>query len=200
MVSLPGKGPHWWDRDVDDEGIPLRADVRQAAHQVWPEACRHVRSLLGESAEAAELMEGAVVYISHYLDRNTVPPFSGHVPSLLNLHFWQELRRRSARLRRFRSVGSNGFEGLATAADWVDAVNRQLDFERLLPHLGQRSRRIIAMRGLGYGWNEIGRRLRIAASTARNGFWLEIRRAQAKLGLNFGTHAALCAGKGKRHR
>lgn len=199
MTSLPGKDPRWWDRDVDDRGIPLRADVRQAAHQVWPDACRRVRSLLGEGAEAAELMEGAVLYLSHYLDRNKVPPFSVHVASLLNLRFSQELRRRSARLRRFRSVvGSDGIESLAVAGDWVEEVNRHLDFEKLLSHLSQRNRRIITMRGLGHDWNEIGKRLRIAPSTARNGFWREIHQAQSKIGVNNETPGASYAAKGNR--
>jgi hypothetical protein len=136
---------------------------------------------LGESIEAAEMMEAAVLNISHYLDRNQAPLFSQPVAPLLSLRFWQVLRRRSARLRCFRSaVGSDGLESLAADGEWVEKVNRHIDFEKLLPCLSQRSRRIIAMRGSGKDWKEIGEKLSIATSTARNGFWHEVHQALSK--------------------
>jgi hypothetical protein len=181
MALSRDKRSCWWDRDVDDQGMPLRADVRQAAHQVWPDARRRVHSVLGESIEAAEMMEAAVLNISHYLDRNQVPLFSQPVAPLLSLRFRQELRRRSARLRCFRSaVGSDGLESLAGDGEWVEKVNRHIDFEKLLPCLTQRSRRIIEMRGSGKNWKEIGKALSIATSTARNGFWHEVHQALSK--------------------
>jgi hypothetical protein len=196
MTLSRDKGSCWWDRDADDQGRPLRADVRQAAHQVWPDARRRVHSVLGESMEAAEMMEAAVLNISHYLDRHQAPLFSQPVAPLLSLRFWQELRRHSERLRCFRSaVGSNGLESLAADGEWVEKANRQIDFEKLLPCLSQRSRRILALRGSGKDWKEIGKMLSIATSTARNGFWHEVHQALSKWtpGMDASTHCSKTA-------
>src|SRR6185312_10949911 len=47
----------WWDRDVDSEGKPIRADVRSAARDLWDYACEQARTFLGDASEAPELME-----------------------------------------------------------------------------------------------------------------------------------------------
>ena len=72
MGPIGTPSPQWWDRDVDDQGVPLRADVRLAASQFWSAACGRARHMLGDEAEAAELLEASLVQISHDLDRRQI--------------------------------------------------------------------------------------------------------------------------------
>ena len=183
MATDPGKGPLWWDRDADDSGVPIRTDVREAAHAIWRDACHRTRVILGDESAAPELIEAAVHHISGHLNRRgEAVPASANVASLLMLHFCQELRRLAGRLARIRSVGTTAdIEERAVSPIWIEEVERWIDIERLLPHLSERSCRIFRLRLLDHNWKQIGKLLGIAPSTARNAFWEDLRQAQAKL-------------------
>lgn len=182
MATIRKGGPQWWDRDVDDQGNPIRADVRQAAHELWPECCARMRATLDDIADAPELMESSVAHVSRHLNRAGAPLFSPNAKSLVGLHFCQELRRRAGKLRRIQPVGlDTELEGCAPASDWVEGVNRRLDFEKLSVYLSDRSSIIVVMRHLGHDWREIGEKLGIAISTALNYFRKNLREARARL-------------------
>ena len=161
----------------------IRPDVRQAAHEKWMEARNRARVALGDTAEAAELMEATVVHISHYLDRYHIPIFtSDNVPSLLMLHFRQELRRRVGKLRRTESIAEQDADHFPAPRDnWDEVVNERVDLQRLCLLLSKRSCAIMSMRLLGQSWEKIAEGLGISPYKARTGFWRNVREAKAKM-------------------
>jgi hypothetical protein len=176
MATFPDFGPMWWDRDVDDQGRPIRADVRQAAHGLWPEAVRRVRRMIFDPGEAAELIERFVLYTSHHLDRANVPASAANVRSLLSLCFSQELRRVAKRLGRITLIGDNiVVEALAVVEDWAERVNRHLDFEKITGYLRPRTRTLVVMRLEHHSWELIGTKLGGSPATLRKAFWKDLR-------------------------
>ena len=179
MGSSPDRPP-WWDREVDESGNAIRTDVREAARRIWGTVCARVRSILGDSSEAPELLEKVVASVSRSLDRNNVAP---HDPSGLLI---VEVRRSAQRLagRRRREPAVGGTSELAeslNAPDWSDAVDRRIFLERLVRALEEPNRAILRLRVVGYDWSEIGEILKVEPAVARKAFWKDVRRAQSQL-------------------
>ena len=175
MGSSPERPP-WWDREVDDSGSTIRTDVREAARRIWGTVCARVRSILGDSSEAPELLEKVVASVSRSLDRNNVAP---HDPSgLLIVEVRRSAKRLAGRRRREPAVGGTSelVESL-NAPDWSDAVDRRIFLERLVRALDEPNRAILRLRVVGYEWNEIGEILKVDPAEARTAFWKDVRRA-----------------------
>lgn len=182
MATIPDAGPMWWDRDVDDQGRPIRADVRQAAHQLWPEAVRRVRRTVSDPAEASELMEASVVQISQHLDRTNTPAFAPNIPSLLSLHFSQELKRRAKKLGRIKFIGDKAdIEQYAVVVGWADRIDRHLDFKKIIGYLKATSRTIVAMRLEEHDWKLIGAKMGESPASLRRAFWKDLRDVLSRL-------------------
>lgn len=175
MATNPDTDPMWWDRDVDDQGRPVRTDVRQAAHQLWPEAVKRTRRMISDPAEAAELIEISVVCISHHLDRKETPAFAENIPSLLSLHFSQELRHLAKKLGRIKLVGDNSaIEAFAVVEDWTERIDRHHDFEKAMGYFRPRMRILVYMRLELHSWELIGAKLGKRPATLRKEFWKEL--------------------------
>jgi RNA polymerase sigma factor (sigma-70 family) len=185
MATLPKQFPPLWDREFDHAGRPIRRDVRAAAHEIWKPACRRARSLLGHDADAGAMMEIAIAKVSHYLDRNQVPPSSTKVaPFLMRAFSWQ-VRSRYLLEQRVETVADlEKVAEKAAISDSIEAMNRRLDLDKVLRLLSPRGSRILLLRLADRSWKEIAKQLDVPESTARNSFWREIRQIQILLKLN----------------
>jgi hypothetical protein len=199
MVTKRNYRPLWWDRDVDDQGVPIRDDVRRAAQELWPTCCSRTRAKFGDTADAAELMEDTVSSVSRYLTKHRAPPFYPQAKSLVSLHFEQSLKRLARRLGRVVAVGLvPDLEALSAPSwDWVLEIHVWHDFEKLHDEVDDRGWIECAMRFLGHGWPEVAEKLGIAISTAKNHFGTQFKEGWARLNGRAGRPKTNGKGAGK---
>jgi DNA-directed RNA polymerase specialized sigma24 family protein len=172
----------WWDRDVDSEGKPIRADVRSAARDLWDYACEQARTFLGDASEAPELMETSVLQVSHYLDRRAAPLFERDAGALLVCAFYRGLRRHLSKLRRLELTAD-----VATlppprpGRSCPSKEDCRLDAERVLRKLSDRARQMFEFRKRGYDWEEVAAILNTSDGAARAEYSRELKRLKMKL-------------------
>jgi AraC-like DNA-binding protein len=173
----------WWDRDSDEEtGRPFRPDVREAAHRVWKWVACKTQEILGDPSDAAEVLESSVKIISRYLDKNNVPLHSADPGGLLTLACYRALHRLARRRRRIEFVGtSSELADILRVPDRHDEIDRRMFLKELARELDVENRGILRLRIAGYDWKEIGRMLGMSASTLRQGFWRDVRKAHLRL-------------------
>ena len=182
MASSESSLP-WWDREIDeDTGRPLRPDVRDSAHRVWKVVSGKAQEILGDSSDAAEVLESSIKSISRYLDKNHVPLHSADPDGLLIIACYRALRRLVRRRWRIELVGtSSDLAEVLGVPDWRDKIDRHLFLEELARALDLKNRGILRLRIAGYDWKEIARILGMGASAVRQGFWRDVRRAHIRL-------------------
>ena len=181
MAENARNAPVWWDREFDSLGRQIRADVRAAAHEIWPNACRQARALLGDVSEAPEVMEKVVVQVSRYLDRTGAGLFTQNTSGVLMCAFCRALRRYAMRLKRLQLVGGSAeLSQLRTAGNWSALVELWLELERLSRNVSDQTRAMVGLRLRGFDWKEIAGVLQITDTAARTAFWREVRRARLK--------------------
>ena len=181
MAEDARNAPVWWDREFDSSGRQIRADVRAAAHEIWPNACRRARALLGDVSEAPEVMEKAVVQVSRYLDRTGAGLFTQNTTGVLMCAFCRSLRRYAMKLKRLQLVGGSAeLAPRRTAQDWSALVELWLDLEKLGRDLSQKTRVMLRLRARGFDWKEVAGALHMTDTAARTAFWREVRRARSK--------------------
>jgi len=181
MAEGARNAPVWWDREFDSSGRQIRADVRAAAHEIWPNACRQARALLGDVSEAPEVMEKVVVQVSRYLDRTGAGLFTQNTSGVLMCAFCRALRRYALRLKRLQLVGGSAeLSQLRTAGNWSALVELWLELERLSRNVSDQTRAMVGLRLRGFDWKEIAGVLQITDTAARTAFWREVRRARLR--------------------
>ena len=170
----------WWDREINKDGMIIREDVRHAARDIWAKACRLSTTMAGDDTDALEIMEHCVTRVTRYLNDRNYAPFSQKTAGLLLVAFRRELLSRMARLRRTEPIETQVLED-TKAPDWATEVELRVDLEKFVAGLSERARTILAMRDAGHEWDEIAVELGVSASTAKNSFSVEVRRARALL-------------------
>jgi hypothetical protein len=166
---------------MDRFGRPIRDDVRSAGHQIWNEACRRTEAVLSDRTQAASLMEESVAQVSRYLDRVAAPRSSAK-NGLLLLAFSRALRRFAAKSSRLQFAG--GVADLCNVVidhSWGRHTDARLDLEIVVRMLSDRNATILALRRLGYSWEEVAQILDTSVAGARNGFWREVKEVRRRL-------------------
>jgi hypothetical protein len=182
MSTLSGKGPFWWDRELDSTGKPIRIDVRAAAREIWEEACQQTRALLGESCESGGLMERSVTQISRYLDRRAVTLSPENTERLLMFAFRRGLRRHAAKFRHIQLAGDiNEVSTSPSVRNCTSKEDCRLDAEKAARQLCQRARKMYQLRNAGFEWKEIAEMLNTTDAAARAEFSRELKRARQKV-------------------
>ena len=176
------EGLSWWDRDVDSEGNPIRADVRSAGRNLWEHAREQAHTFLGDASEAPELMETSVLQVSHYLDRRAAPLFERDASALLVCAFYRGLRRHLSKLRRLELTAD--LSTVPTPRPGRSCPSKEdcrLDAERVLRKLSDRARQMFEFRKGGYDWEEVAAILNTSDGAARAEYSRELKRLKMKL-------------------
>jgi DNA-directed RNA polymerase specialized sigma24 family protein len=160
----------------------IRADVRESAQKVWPKACCLAVSVLGDSTDAAEIMESCVARVSRYLDRRNAAPFTQHTAALLLVAFRNQLYSHAAKLRRTKPVGhTTELTEYVRDGAWHEKVDRQLELIDLVRHLSKRNLTILRLRSAGYEWKDVAMLLGTTAANVKNRFWRELQQLHSKI-------------------
>jgi RNA polymerase sigma factor (sigma-70 family) len=173
--------PVWWDREIDRDARPIRADVREAAQKIWKNACGLANTLLSDTAETAEIMEECVARVSQSLDSRSEAPYSQNTIALLWVSFRNSVLNRAAKRRREEPIADSEILEPVAARGSLEAIESQIDLEKLVRRLSARSRTVLILRYAGYDWKEIAALLRITIPAAKNNFRRELREAQMHL-------------------
>lgn len=181
-MASAGRASIWWDRDFDNTGRAIRADVRSAGKDIWEQACLKTIAVVADQGPAAELMENSVAQVSRYLDRIGAPEYS-EKHGLLMVAFCRGLRRYAAKLNRLEFVGGSG-ELVSRTSDegWVGQVNARLELARIVRKLSDQYGTVLMLRAAGYDWEDVGQMLGRSSTAIRIGFWREIKRIRRTSG------------------
>lgn len=171
----------WWDREIDREGRPIRRDVREAAVAIWANACSRTHAALGDATDAAEILEQCVSNVSRSLDSHNKEESSQNTIGLLWVSFRNSLLNRANRLRRQTPVGDSEMLEPLAATGSLEAIESQIDLERVVRKLSSRARTILVLRHAGYDWREIAALLQVTVPSAKSTFKRELRELQLLL-------------------
>ena len=182
-MGSSGHIPLWWDRETDDQtGVQLRPDVRESAHRIWRWVLFKAQEMLGDSSDAADVLEVSVRTVSRYLDKNNLILHSADPTGLLIVSAYRALQRVAKKRRRFELVGpTNDLAEALRAPDWRHEVDHRIFLKELAGQLEPTTRGLLRLRLAGYDWKEIAKMVGLTPDAVRMRFWRDVRKAHLRL-------------------
>ncbi len=154
--------PHFWIDGRNGDLHPVDGALLRAAEEVWPRVFQIVSDALNDGASAAELLEQVVHEIAKSQDEDKLPR-ELHAPrALLLTRLQQRLINHTIRERRITYVGSvrdleETFGASSTKNQDEQRVHQTILIAQVMALFDDKIRRLMALRLMGYRWNEIAR-------------------------------------------
>lgn len=154
--------PDFWIDGRNGDLHPVDGALLRAAEEVWPRVFQIVSDALNDGASAAELLEQVVHEIAKSQDEDKLPR-ELHAPrALLLTRLQQRLINHTIRERRITYVGSvrdleGSFGASSTKNQDEQRVHQTILIAQVMALFDDNIRRLMALRLMGYRWNEIAR-------------------------------------------
>ena len=167
--------PDFWIDGRNGELHPIDDALLRAAEEVWPRVFQIVSEALNDGASAAELLEQVVHEIAKSQDEDKLPR-ELHAPrALLLTRLQQRLINHTIRERRITYVGSvrdleGSFGTSGTKNQDEQRVHQTILIAQVMALFDDNIRRLMALRLMGYRWNEIARLIGEPTGTLRERF------------------------------
>ena len=167
--------PDFWIDGRNGELHPVDGALLRAAEEVWPRVFQIVSEALNDGASAAELLEQVVHEIAKSQDEDKLPR-ELHAPrALLLTRLQQRLINHTIRERRITYVGSvrdleGSFGASSTKNQDEQRVHQAILIAQVVALFDDNSRRLMALRLMGYRWTEIARLIGEPTGTLRERF------------------------------
>jgi hypothetical protein len=172
---MAGQGALFWDREIDQQGRVIRADVREAGRRIWERALRLSSSILGDTADAAEILECCIERVSRHMNARQHGLFTQHTESLLLVAFRHELFFRRKKLLRMEPIGlADAIQRKENGLNLDGRLLVQMDLQKAVRRLSKRSRLVLSLRRAGYEWKEISALLQAPVRSLKSSFWREL--------------------------
>lgn len=164
--------PDFWIDGRNGDLHPVDGALLRAAEEVWPRVFQIVSDALNDGASAAELLEQVVHEIAKSQDEDKLPR-ELHAPrALLLTRLQQRLINHTIRERRITYVGSvrdleGSFGASSTKNQDEQRVHQTILIAQVMALFDDNVRRLMALRLMGYRWNEIARLIGEPTGTLR---------------------------------
>jgi hypothetical protein len=144
-----------------------------------------MQSALGDSSQAAELMECAVAQVSRYLDRKGIAVFS---LDSLRIPFIEAVQHDLAKRKCLLSWDGE-FPKRAVDETWLPQLQARIELQQIVGRLCEKSKTVLALRYAGYSWRETADIMGESVAALRTAFWRDVHRVKFQLNTPAADHS-----------